>query len=189
MRTLLLAVLLLQPLVRFDHDIQDAVQAGRRPWLERPMRMATEVSKPVFVGGILAIVLAADLASGGGFSTLRLAVVAALGTNAVVEPVKAIVNRTRPDGEHRRSNASFPSGHAATAFSIAWVLALRWRRLFPLWFLLAATVAFSRMYLNRHYLSDVLAGAALGMLVAWLASRWLPLRRGLPRPRRDGPVG
>jgi membrane-associated phospholipid phosphatase len=41
------------------------------------------------------------------------------------------------------------------------------------------------MYLHRHFLSDVVAGALIAVAVAWLAARWLPLR---PRATRS-PTG
>src|SRR4029434_9991025 len=98
---------------------------------------------------------------------------ALLGTNVVVETVKRAVNRPRPDGEHRRSNASFPSSHAANAFTVAAILWRRWPRLGPLFGAVAVLVAFSRIYLNRHVLTDVVAGAAIGVFLAWAAVRWL----------------
>lgn len=72
---------------------------------------------------------------------------------------------------------SFPSGHTTHCFGVAvavLVLAPRW----GLGFLAAsALVAWSRMYLGSHYLSDVLAGAALGTLggavLALAIRRWL----------------
>ena len=63
------------------------------------------------------------------------------------------------------STHSFPSGHSATAFACATVLASlapRWRGPF---FLLAALIALSRVYNALHYPTDVLAGGALGALV------------------------
>ncbi len=58
---------------------------------------------------------------------------------------------------------SFPSGHSATAFGVAMVLAL----LYPRWRILvistALLIAFSRLFLARHYISDVLAGSFLGV--------------------------
>jgi undecaprenyl-diphosphatase len=62
--------------------------------------------------------------------------------------------------------ASFPSGHAATSFAGAVALALLVRRAVPAIFLLAALVAFSRIYIGVHYPLDVLGGAALGAVVA-----------------------
>jgi undecaprenyl-diphosphatase len=82
---------------------------------------------------------------------------------------------------------SFPSGHAATSVAGAVVLAYllgRW----GLWLgLLAAAVAFSRVYVGVHYPLDVLAGAALGAGVGLLAiavvRRLRPTSAG---PRRSG---
>jgi undecaprenyl-diphosphatase len=63
------------------------------------------------------------------------------------------------------STQSFPSGHSATAFACATVLASlapRWRVPF---FVLAALIALSRLYNGVHYPTDVLAGSVLGILV------------------------
>ena len=58
---------------------------------------------------------------------------------------------------------SFPSGHTMTAFSIALVLSYFYRGVeLPLYFL-AASIAISRVVLGMHFLSDVLAGAILGV--------------------------
>jgi undecaprenyl-diphosphatase len=134
------------------------------------MRGASDVGRPALLfGGLLAIAVF-DVAGPG---TARLALAALLPTNLVVEGMKRAVNRTRPDGERKRSNASFPSSHAANAFALAWVFARRWRRPSAAFWLAAGVVAFSRLYLNRHYLSDVVVGAAVGIACAILAARVL----------------
>jgi undecaprenyl-diphosphatase len=66
---------------------------------------------------------------------------------------------------------SFPSGHATSVFAVATALAsfypaLRW----PL-YVLAGAIALGRVYLTRHYLSDVLAGAFIGLVIASLVLR------------------
>ena len=59
---------------------------------------------------------------------------------------------------------SFPSGHAQTAFALATALTI----LFPRWgiplFIVAGAVGISRIILTSHYLSDVIAGAGIGIL-------------------------
>jgi len=75
------------------------------------------------------------------------------------------------------SYQSFPSGHTTHCFGVAvavLVLAPRWGAGFVV---AAALVAWSRMYLGSHYLSDVLAGAGLGTLVG--AALGLAIRRWL----------
>jgi membrane-associated phospholipid phosphatase len=75
--------------------------------------------------------------------------------------VKFAVQRERPDG----TQYSFPSGHTASAFAMATVLHrdLGWKAGVPA-YAVASYVAASRIEVNRHYLSDVALGAALGIV-------------------------
>lgn len=182
MKVLMLTLALLNPIESLDWAVVRGLQGARQPAFEGVMREATAFGRPLVVAGGLAIVLAVDLASGGGWSTVRLAVAALAGTNLVVEGLKRAIGRTRPDGQHKHSNSSFPSSHAANAFALAWILGVRWRRGIPVFFALALLIAFSRMYLNRHFLSDVVAGALIGAICAWAAARWLPIRRRSVEP-------
>lgn len=86
-------------------------------------------------------------------------------------PVSFIPNLTLYDHQ------SFPSGHATTAFAMAWVVAFLWPRAFWPAMLVGATIAVSRVFTGSHYLTDVIAGAALGTLGAY-AVRWYFARRG-----------
>ena len=63
---------------------------------------------------------------------------------------------------------SFPSGHSMNACSVCMVMALHFPILAPLLALLAASIAASRVVLGMHYVSDVVAGSALGILVGGL---------------------
>ncbi|HLY62401.1 MAG TPA: phosphatase PAP2 family protein [Terriglobia bacterium] len=76
---------------------------------------------------------------------------------------------TEARGSALGKNASFPSGHAIEAFSIATVFARRYRqhRWAP-WvaYGTASAVAFSRISLQSHFPSDVFAGAALGYFIS-----------------------
>jgi undecaprenyl-diphosphatase len=123
----------------------------------------------------------------GGLSDLRrralpwtfaYAGVAGLLTWPLTTALKSAVGRARPPVADHAIHAavrlphgsSFPSGHAATAFAAATVVALlrpalRWPAL-----VVASAVAFSRVYLGVHFLSDVLAGAALGVAVGLLCA-------------------
>lgn len=166
---MLLALALLQPVVQVDELVQRAVQSHRTPMLDRVMQGATDLGRRDLVAGVLLGVAVLDPVAGPAVA--RLAIVGLAGTNLVVEGLKLAVDRPRPDGERKRSNSSFPSSHAASAVCIAWIFARRWRRLgWALW-LVALAVAWSRVYLNRHYLSDVVGGAAIGLLCTWAVLR------------------
>jgi membrane-associated phospholipid phosphatase len=178
---LALALALLAPVDRLDHEVQRAVQAARRPDLEKPMRTASgSKGGTVVFAGLLAVAIVTGPA---GPATARAAIGALVPVNLAVEALKLAVNRARPDGERERANSSFPSSHAANAATLALILGMRWRWLAPPLWLLALTVAFSRMYLNRHFLSDVLFGMAIGVGVGWLALRWMRSRGWTWHPR------
>jgi undecaprenyl-diphosphatase len=81
---------------------------------------------------------------------------------------------------------SFPSGHAATAFAGAAILSRALPGRWPVLFLLAAGIAFSRVYVGVHYPADVLGGAILGLATATaLPPLAAALRRSRPEPPRD----
>jgi undecaprenyl-diphosphatase len=81
---------------------------------------------------------------------------------------------------HVPHSGSFPSGHASIAFACATVIAWKVPRLGVPAFVLAAAIAWSRVYVGVHWPLDVLGGAALGVLVA---TALLMLARARPRSR------
>lgn len=87
-----------------------------------------------------------------------------------VNSMKYTIKRERPDGS---KNNSFPSGHTATAFMAATIMHREYGLTrSPLYsiggYTVATATAFSRQLNNRHWLSDVLAGAGIGVLSAEL---------------------
>lgn len=171
---IVVAVLLFTwPLQGMDDAIMRSVQASRRPALEPVARFVSDRSR-------LALFAAAAVglfAGGVARATVVETAVVLVPVNLAVEGLKRLTNRPRPDGEHKRSNAAFPSSHTANAFAVATVVARRWRKAAVPVFLLAAAVGWSRLYLNRHWASDTLGGAMLAIGLAILVSRWWQSRR------------
>lgn len=81
--------------------------------------------------------------------------------------VKAAVQRERPDA----TGYSFPSGHASVTFATATVLQRHFGWKGALAYSVSAYVAASRLYENRHYLSDVIFGAAIGTVAGRTVTR------------------
>jgi membrane-associated phospholipid phosphatase len=145
------------------------------------------------------IVLAPLAAIWARLPVLRTTVVVAAtvwGADLIAQGIKTAVGRPRPfqvlpDADPligATVGTSFPSGHAVTSAAGAILLAaLLPRRAWPWLALLAATIAFSRVYAGVHYPSDVLAGLVLGAVAALVAIRLLRLTSGDPRRREAAP--
>ena len=116
--------------------------------------------------------------------TALLAAESFLAANAAGTLLKYTVGRARPyaeDGKRRftpfrfkSARTSFPSGHTVSAFSIASVFAARSesRTVKVLAYSLASSVALQRIYADKHWASDTLAGAAIGTAVGrWVAAK------------------
>jgi undecaprenyl-diphosphatase len=130
-------------------------------WVKAPLFMAVAGARDVTARARLPVAL------------LTVAVAAGL-ASAAASGLKLVFDRPRPPlGDDPvtalvalPSSASFPSGHAATAFGAAVALGLLvpWLRIPAL--AVAGLVAFSRVYLGVHYTSDVIAGGLLGAAIA-----------------------
>lgn len=79
----------------------------------------------------------------------------------VTYALKVGINRTRPNG----GDHSFPSGHTSASFQGASFIHARygWKYAIPA-YIGASFVGYSRVYANKHFTSDVLAGAVIGTL-------------------------
>jgi membrane-associated phospholipid phosphatase len=106
-----------------------------------------------------------------------------------VTVIKRVIGRARPFvGEHadpfhyvlfswRADYASMPSGHATTAFAAAVAVGVLWPRLRAPMLVYALVIAVSRVVLDAHYVSDVIAGAIAGVIGAFLVRDWFAARR------------
>lgn len=84
--------------------------------------------------------------------------------NSQLENVRKLIEKSASEG-------SFPSGHAAFYFAIAFAVYFFDRRLGQLALFLAVVLSLARVYLGVHYPSDILGGAILGLVSAFAASR------------------
>jgi len=106
-------------------------------------------------------------------------------SGVTADVIKVVIGRARPKllflngtydftwfGWHA-DHWSFPSGHAATAAALMTALWCLWPR--PLWLYVgaAALVAVARVATGQHFLSDVIAGAVIGVLATRALARWL----------------
>lgn len=115
---------------------------------------------------------------------VAVAAVTYIAVTGISQSVKYLVREPRPDTGVRNS---FPSGHTTTAFAGAELVRSEYG-----WgvgmgaYALAATVGFMRMYNNRHWFNDILAGAGVGILSARIGYWLLPLNRHIFRIPRKG---
>jgi len=87
-------------------------------------------------------------------------------TVTVVQTIKYFSSRERPENQVVKASfsSSFPSGHSASAFNLATLLSSFYPALIPISFTTAGLVAFSRVYLGKHFLSDSVTGSVIGIL-------------------------
>jgi len=102
-----------------------------------------------------------------------------------VYTIKSMSKQWRPD---HSNNRSFPSGHTATAFAAAEFMRREYQGV-SIWYgvagyAAAATTGYLRMYNNKHWLGDVIAGAGIGILSTDLAYCLYPSVRKLLGPEK-----
>ena len=131
----------------------------------------------------VALTLARRVQPSGLIQLALTILLASLVTDRVLKP---LIGRERPFVSTpdirviggRPADASFPSGHAANAFAGSSALS----RIVPgariVWWAMALTIAYSRVYLGVHYPLDVIGGAAMGWLCGLLLERVLDRLRG-----------
>ena len=143
-----------------DDDARSAA-TGQLGWSDTFETAGGPVYSTLFVAGMFT---AGRLAHGTRFRAMTYDMLdAAIVTFAYTEVLKLAVGRERPNGQ---DNKSFPSGHTSNAFAMASVAQghYGWKLGVPA-YLLAGLMGASRIHEDKHWLSDVVAGAALGWVV------------------------
>jgi undecaprenyl-diphosphatase len=177
-----------------------------------PVRILTDFGKSTYVlWSLAAILLVIALLFPRARGTAR-SVLIGFGTRilfiffAVLLPVlmgeiiKDIVGRGRPfvGGQANAFNfshfagteayASFPSGHATTAFALAFAVSTVWPHLRSVMLVYAVLIGASRLVLLAHHPSDVVAGALIGVIGAMLVRYWFAARHLAFTIHRDGAI-
>ncbi len=162
----------------FDNRLAEVLAQRMAPGALRAISLATHLGDPLTLTALVALVGTALLWRGHRWLALGW-VVACAGNGVLNRLLKQIFERVRPLHDHGFATAdgySFPSGHTSGSVVVYGMLAyLGMRLLPPPWHLpgvlLAAALAYcmgvSRVLLQVHWASDVLAGIASGL--AWLA--------------------
>jgi undecaprenyl-diphosphatase len=163
-----------------DGEVADWVARSMPTWAEWLARPFTWLGGLVGMTTVVAVVAYLLLRAGRRFDSFLLVFVA-LSSQLVVQVAKAGYRRPRPDvgsAIDLPSTYSFPSGHATTGIAVFGLLGLLAatvvdtprRRLaaIVLGFVVGGLIGASRVILNVHYVTDVLAGACLGL--AWLVA-------------------
>jgi undecaprenyl-diphosphatase len=179
------------PLTRFVRSLNDLhMDHLTNPWLAQLSDIGDRLGKGESLVVLSLVLLAVGYGlkhpqwKNAGWQSLIAHGLAALSANIL----KHAIGRPRPKFMHAGNLElspvsgsgwdSFPSGHAAAAFAVATLLAVRFPRV--RWPILAAAVAIaaSRVIRGSHYLTDVAGGAALGCIVGMVAAyswrEWRP---------------
>lgn len=176
-----------------DRRVDNWTQDQRSPGSDRVARVFKYGGEPVLIFGVSGGILAAGVISGRpeltrrGGRVLTSVVAAGLTTGAL----KEITGRFRPDTTTDpyvfrpfTNHDAFPSGHATMAFALATSLSAEIHRPWATALLYAGATgtAWSRLNDQKHWLSDVLAGATVGITAAnVIEGRWRIFGLGPPR--------
>jgi len=163
-----------------DQDIQQWVQDHRSSSSEDIFKAITNLGDGVVLIGLMtALYVSGEVSDNNSLRvTALLSLESWLTTGIIVRGLKSVVGRARPwtgESSHsfhpfstRSRFASFPSGHASSAFAVATVIADQSKKVYIdiLAYSLATLVAISRVHIDKHWASDILVGSAIGYFVA-----------------------
>ena len=161
-------------MLSYEFAILDWIQANmRNPALDLLMPAITALGNSGLIWLLLAgVLLLTPKHRRAGAAVLAGLVLEIICCNMVLKP---LVARVRPRDVNtavqlliaRPDDFSFPSGHTGASFAAAAALFADRNRLWIPSLILALLIAFSRLYLYVHYPTDILAGAAIGMMAGW----------------------
>lgn len=196
--------------------VLDVYEIGLMPPRGTPglwwVRILTDFGKSAYVLWTLFALMAVVLIASAAMRGTARAVLLGLGTRlqflffAVLTPIlvgevlKWAVGRGRPfvGGQANAFNfqhftgdeafASFPSGHANTAFALAFAVSALWPRTRFVMLVYALVICSTRLVLLAHHPSDVVGGAMVGVIGAMVVRYWFAARRLGFAIERDGTI-
>jgi membrane-associated phospholipid phosphatase len=196
-RLLLPAGLAFLAVCAFWLDMPVSQYFSTQPWRGDLSKMVVLGEAFGYAGTVALILLAAAVLDPRGGRVLPRLAIASFGGGLLADLIKLPIGRHRPLDEkfvvetslqtfttwdahqHIHLTQSFPSAHTATATGLACGLAFFYPRGNWLFIVLAMLTGLQRIHAREHYLSDVLAGAAVGTLVGILATSGLATNRWL----------
>ena len=176
-------------MISLDRQLERFVVLHRVGWLDWLFVGLSRVGTLGLVWIAIAALVAFLLRRPGMFflavSAVACADLLSFALKAVVDVDRPPLRDPSPDPLVRvPTDHSFPSGHTATSFAAALVLARAVPQRAWLFYVLAAAIGFSRIYVGVHYPLDVLGGALLGLLAATALLRLAGGPRRSPRETR-----
>ena len=150
------------------------------------MPIITNQNFLVFSGLILIGYLAYYGGKRGRITIVVLLLAAGASDAICFQIIKPLVGRIRPSHEFyefinllvsKGGKYSFPSNHAANSFAFATVLSYFYDKNRTFLYIMASTIAFSRVYVGVHYPLDIVFGSIIGYLISWIIlSIWVIIK-------------
>ncbi len=180
-----LALLAIAAAFYFDDTVRDWVSAHPNRTVKQVMRNVSRYGDwPEHVIAGLLIIAIAFFRGNKRWTQIGLTMMIACAlAGLAARGLKIATGRARPSVKQELSwkgpslnskHNSFPSGHTAATTAFFGVLFFANRRLALALSPIPLLIAFSRMYVAAHFLSDVVCAMVLGLFCAWLCARWRP---------------
>ncbi len=192
--------LMLAGFTTWDQPVLEAVREGAgQSWKGLAQFLSRYGDFPFLLGaGVVLLAICLRLRATSWSRIITAMILAGILAGLASNLIKLATGRVRPRVEHTEHGwygprhedrwvslqhdfQGFPSSHAACAFGFFYPLFLSRRGAGVAGLAVAAAIAWSRVQLNAHHISDVAAGAFLGVVAGWLVWRWIVARGGLAR--------
>jgi len=180
-----------------DATVRKAIPRRHRRMTRLAAESITPLGKWYGQMPVAALVTAAAWRSGGPRAAIPIASVSAAAASLAWLLEQAMRPRTPPPGRHSPTEPSFPSGHALQTSAVAWAAAYvltregatSLSRAVPVALVVPAVSGLAKLWLDRHWYTDVMGGYLLGAALAASSATAYELARPRRRPRLGRAVG